>query len=248
MIDKVRSLAIRGDGKTIQVRVIRRWSPRLNPEDVLYIFVDREGATVSVTTLKDDQEVVQPLISLNGCYLITGYVCYPPFTYQKPVIHPISLQVGPAYTITPIPDDGSIPTVYFEFCSRANLNLYKDNKKLVVDYIGRLDHIQDLISNDGRPYVRLMLMDASDKPIVLTIWNEIMILPERFNRQALNAATFSAIIVVAAVNVITYLSRHNAQNPHIIGQPAYESYNFTKKTVEQLLHLERNLTVVRFCY
>ncbi|KAK9079892.1 hypothetical protein SSX86_001565 [Deinandra increscens subsp. villosa] len=124
----------------------------------------------------------------------------------------------------------SIPRTYFEFQKRENLHLFEDTKKrYVVDYIGRLGHIQDLIDGDQKPFVRLTLLDASDNPIVLTLWNETIIAPEKFNRAALNSASFPAIVAATMAR----------------GHLAIQSYNFTKKTIEELLMLPRNNAVGR---
>ncbi|KAK9062638.1 hypothetical protein SSX86_019826 [Deinandra increscens subsp. villosa] len=236
LIEKISSLALRGElGKTIEVRVLRKWSPRLEPDDVYYIFVDKDPT-------------------------------------RSHVSHPIRLQLGPAATITHIPDDESIPRTYFEFQKRENLHLFEDTKKrYVVDYIGRLDHIQDLVDSEQKPFVRLTLVDASDNPIVLTLWNETIIAPEKFNMAALNYASFPAIVAATSVVVTTYklnlqigstpatyiylnpaipeteelISSNIAHNPVARGRLAIQLYNYTKKTIEELLMLPRNHAVGR---
>ncbi|KAK9070535.1 hypothetical protein SSX86_010937 [Deinandra increscens subsp. villosa] len=78
----------------------------------------------------------------------------------------------------------------------------RSSSYLYLDYIGILERIEDGETKFHDPFVRLTLKNLRGNRIRVSLWKEIIISLERFDREALDHASQPCIIAVAAVKVL----------------------------------------------
>ncbi|KAK9070123.1 hypothetical protein SSX86_010523 [Deinandra increscens subsp. villosa] len=144
-------------------------------------------------------------LALQGCYRISCFSCNDPPTYLKTIDRPVALRFGSTATITPLEDSVIYPKLYFDFTEYENLIESTPTVDVFTDFIGLIDHVVDARTQDNAPYIRLYLKDGRNN-ITATLWKEIIMSDERFNRTTLDNTPRPCTVAITSVKV----SKHKA--------------------------------------
>ncbi|KAK9070536.1 hypothetical protein SSX86_010938 [Deinandra increscens subsp. villosa] len=167
----------------------------------------RVGDAIQIHAVSSYKNAHRHQLELLGCYRISSYICAGPPSYLKLIDHPVSLKIGAPVVATPINDSRIYPTTYFQFKDYDDLVPSDPNVDIITDYIGILERIEDGETKFGEtkfhdPFVRLTLKNLRGNRIRVSLWKEIIISLEMFDREALDHASQRCIIAVAAVKVL----------------------------------------------
>ncbi|KAK9058287.1 hypothetical protein SSX86_023127 [Deinandra increscens subsp. villosa] len=184
----------------VEVRVIRRWVTRLVPDETCYIFADKHADGIHAVAAPSYKSAYDSALAVQGCYRILCFSCDDPPTYLKTVDRPVSLRFGSTATVTPLEDSLIYPKLYFDFTEYENLVESTPTVDVFTDFIGLIDHVVDAKTQDNAPYIRLFLKDGRNN-ITATLWKEIIVSAERFNRTALDTTPRPCTIAVTSVKV-----------------------------------------------
>ncbi|KAJ0780226.1 putative nucleic acid-binding protein [Helianthus annuus] len=208
---RLSALRVGSPAKAIHVRLLRKWNPRYQPQDICYIFVDKFGDAIQAITESRDKISVEPKLNMLMSYHIEHYVCSSISQYHNILSHPVNLRLGSIASIVPTPDDDELPWFYFNFCTYERLEPLCGSKDQVIDFIGLLQRIDDNVTKDNEPYVNLTLTDSNNNNIVATLWKEISTSKDRFNRSSIENSHYPSVIAVTAMKVIRNRYLNNLQ-------------------------------------
>nr|XP_043630939.1 uncharacterized protein LOC122602302 [Erigeron canadensis] len=196
------------------VRALRRWNPRFHTNVTSYVFVDRSGVGIqAIAWGKKDQKHVESLIEVGNYFEIDRYACAKPVKYINALPHETNMRIGFTTLITPLEDLPKIPHHYFNFGTYQKLRDICDSEDEITDYNRRLQGIiEDKTKRDGSPFVTFNIIDISDEPIQVTLWNEIATTKNRFDRKSIEKATGPVIIAVTSMKVSSYSRRSALQS------------------------------------
>ncbi|KAK9051986.1 hypothetical protein SSX86_028614 [Deinandra increscens subsp. villosa] len=223
-IQKLETLQLKGTGIPIEVRVIRRWTPYLRPNDRCYILLDVEGYAVqAVAHGQRDIRHVEKNLDLLSCYRINGYVCTAVDTYMNVMTHPIHLLIGTAAVMTKIPEPEGFPMHYFQPRVYADLRQIYDRKEGLIDYIGVMEKKEFVPTKTPHPMLQLTVANSSGRTISVSLWKEVNQFPERVNMEELNNIDGPALIAVSSVRIKDYRGRlqlHSTAATYLYVKPA----------------------------
>ncbi|KAJ0764326.1 putative nucleic acid-binding, replication factor A [Helianthus annuus] len=209
--ERLSALRVGSPAKAIHVRLLRKWNPRYQPQDICYIFVDKFGDAIQAITESRDKISVEPKLNMLMSYRIEHYVCGSISQYHNILSHPVNLRLGSIASIVPTPDNNELPRSYFNFCTYERLEPLCGSKDQVIDFIGLLQRIDDNMTKDNEPYVNLTLTDSNNNNIVATLWKEISTSKDRFNRSSIENSHYPSVIAVTAMKVIRNRYLNNLQ-------------------------------------
>ncbi|KAI3828745.1 hypothetical protein L1987_02854 [Smallanthus sonchifolius] len=206
-VERIASLKLHATGLPIEVRVLRKWTPHLKPNDTCYLFVDRFGDAIQAIAHNNDQKYIDSKINVLKCYRIESYVCVPISPTINVVSHYVHLRIGAATSIDSIHDTDILPQQYFEFCQYENLDSLRGDSHQVIDFIGLLQGMEEKTTKDRKPFVNLTLTNASNHSIQTTLWKEIVTSSNIYNKQAIEKSEFPAVIAVTSMRIVQYQCR-----------------------------------------
>ncbi|KAK9065168.1 hypothetical protein SSX86_016551 [Deinandra increscens subsp. villosa] len=168
--------------------------------DFLQGLRDTEADGIHAIAAASYKQVYDAPLELLGCYRIATFACEDPPVYLKTNDHPVSLRFGSTAVISPIPDSVIYPRVYFDFTKYENLIESTETCDVYTDFIGLVDHIVDARTKDNDAYIRLFLKTERNT-ITATLWKEIILSADRFNRAELVSTTRPCTIALTVVKV-----------------------------------------------
>ncbi|KAL3633803.1 hypothetical protein CASFOL_022565 [Castilleja foliolosa] len=164
---KVCDIRERQESGTIKIRVLKRWITKGKKEELCYQFVDANGDGIEATADIKLTEHFDPIVHVQSCYKVSGYVCTGPRTYMATVDHPASLLIGLKAKFERTTND-SIPTFHFKFAnydnqrqdqeSKSAYRLYRScRKELIENYEQRNDIAKDSFAGRNKRQVEITL-------------------------------------------------------------------------------------------
>ncbi|KAK9065016.1 hypothetical protein SSX86_016399 [Deinandra increscens subsp. villosa] len=228
--------------------------------------VEVRAAGIHVVATESYKAVYDSPLQLQGCYRILTFVCETPTSYLKTIDRSVGLRFGSTATITPIEDSLIYPKQFFSFTEYDSLTESTSTVDVFTDFFGLFDHINDYKTKTANaPFVHV-IMKHGRYSITTTLWSDVILAPERFNRNALDNAEKPCTLAVTSVKVTkhrgwfqltstparyTYINppcvetTKLVENKHISGRSmvgpyiASSSTSFPKKTLAELLELDR---------
>ncbi|KAD7477580.1 hypothetical protein E3N88_00716 [Mikania micrantha] len=195
------SIRLGGSGLPIEVRILRKWIPHLREDDTCYLLVDQSGEAIVAIAHKDERKYVEPKLQTMSCYRIENYVCVSAIPYVNIINHPVSIRIGAAASIDPLPNNEDLPRVYFEFSPYEDVSKLAGNKQRVIDYIGLLQKKEYKKKKNGELFQWMLLLDSSGRSIEAAIWKEIITKADRFDKHAIDTADTPTVIALTSMRI-----------------------------------------------
>ncbi|KAD3066518.1 hypothetical protein E3N88_34398 [Mikania micrantha] len=183
------SIRLGGSGLPIEVRILRKGIPHLREDDTCYLLVDQSGEAIVAIAHKDERKYVEPKLQTMSCYRIENYVCVSAIPYVNIINHPVSIRIGAAASIDPLPNNEDLPRVYFEFSPYEDVSKLAGNKQRVIDYIGLLQK---------KEYKK---KEKCGRSIEAALWKEIITKADRFDKHAIDTADTPTVIALTSMRI-----------------------------------------------
>ncbi|KAM0054438.1 putative nucleic acid-binding, replication factor A [Helianthus debilis subsp. tardiflorus] len=168
------------NAESLQIRVIRKWIPYGNRQELCYLFVDNHGDAIEAIADLHHQSHFESRITLHSCYTITNYLSDTARSSMNVVPHTACIRLGLRTSFSQF-DDDTIPYHYFNFVNYDRLTPRIDNHLLLTDYIGRMDRVSPILNRSGNNLLKINLQDQSGNFIEATLWEQIAF---SFDREA----------------------------------------------------------------
>ncbi|KAD3338354.1 hypothetical protein E3N88_33875 [Mikania micrantha] len=189
--------------KPIEIRIIKKWKPHTSDEqkivDMWFLFVDANGDAIEAMCLAKDETHFSPLLEVQKCYRITGYISRKARTYMPMVPHVASLKLGRRATVVPL-NNVNIPTFYYNFASYQQLRARMEPPKLLTDFIGHVDNVSPITIRRASTLRKVNIRDEQNNPLEITLWGDKANLIQR--EDAIGNVIAVTATIVTEYNVI----------------------------------------------
>ncbi|KAK9070191.1 hypothetical protein SSX86_010591 [Deinandra increscens subsp. villosa] len=148
-----------------------------------------------------DDAVLDKKITLMGCYVFDDYVCQHAPTIMRVASHTAAIKIDSITTITEVEDDNNIPKTWFSFPSPKELADRKDRLEVLSDFIGKVEDIEHIETENNNSLLRITMKDASGEPIIVALWKEIVALVDT---EALAATDRVVIAALQSIKVVDF--------------------------------------------
>ncbi|KAK9047920.1 hypothetical protein SSX86_033118 [Deinandra increscens subsp. villosa] len=185
----------------VRVRVNRKWLIYKRRKWGSYLLIDKHGNTMHAMYMQADKEVLESKINVMECYIFDDYVCEYAPTKMRVASHKAAIKIDGVATITMIDDDSSIPREWFNFLPYSQLRNRMDQIDYLIDFIGKVEEIEHIDTENNNSLLRVTMKAASGDPIVVALWREIVALVDT---QALAATDRVVIVALSSVKVVNF--------------------------------------------
>ncbi|KAK1413957.1 hypothetical protein QVD17_29694 [Tagetes erecta] len=210
--DEIAALVPLGRAPPLKIRAVRSWNPPFRMTETCFLLVDKQGVAVQALAKGSEQRSVEARLRIGSCYLMQNYACSKLLPHCNVLTHSTNLIIGGATTFTAIPDNGEIPTSYFDFASRQRMERACDKEVEFIDYNVILINIENKLTTTEKPYVILKVKDCSNEIMYITLWEEIATSVQRFNRPIIQAAADPVIIGLTSLKVRSFNGKLKLQS------------------------------------
>ncbi|KAJ0676804.1 hypothetical protein HanRHA438_Chr12g0533321 [Helianthus annuus] len=118
------------NAEPLQIRVIRKWIPYGNRQELCYLFVDNHGDAIEAIADLHHQSHFESHITLHSCYTIPEYLLDTARSSMNVVPHTACIRLGLRTSFSQF-DDDTIPYHYFNFVNYDRLRPRIDNHLLL---------------------------------------------------------------------------------------------------------------------
>ncbi|KAJ0487958.1 hypothetical protein HanHA300_Chr12g0427771 [Helianthus annuus] len=146
------------NAEPLQIRVIRKWIPYGNRQELCYLFVDNHGDAIEAIADLHHQSHFESHITLHSCYTIPEYLLDTARSSMNVVPHTACIRLGLRTSFSQF-DDDTIPYHYFNFVNYDRLRPRIDNHLLLTDYIGRMERVSPILNRAGNNLLKINLQD-----------------------------------------------------------------------------------------
>ncbi|KAL3618739.1 hypothetical protein CASFOL_037401 [Castilleja foliolosa] len=220
---RIRDIKQRQKAQSIEIRVLRKWTSKGKKEELCYQFVDAYGDSIEATAELKHGKHFEPLVQVQSCYKVSGYICTGPRPYMATVEHPASLVIGQKARFKPITND-NIPTEYFNFATYDTIKRRIKDQRLLTDYIGRLERNSQRSTGTGKRLQKTRLQDEMGREVEITLW------PEMQHLYGNEVIPGDIVAIMSA-----FVTEHNDQIGNEFGRDAYSKTTFSEQSSRNFL-------------
>ncbi|CAI9276910.1 unnamed protein product [Lactuca saligna] len=188
-------------GTTIQLRILRMWTPQVRTQETWFLAVDRNGDAVQILGQRKDQGYLQSVLIPSKCYTIEKYACGIPDRYQKWLDNEVYIAAGMASSITSIQDTHTIPACWFTFITKKQIADYVDRH---ADFIGVFSKLIRCTKKNKEPYLLLILKNELGEDIAISLWKECTNIPSKFDVVGLENTVAPVVVAITSIKISTY--------------------------------------------
>ncbi|CAI9279745.1 unnamed protein product [Lactuca saligna] len=188
-------------GTTIQLRILRMWTPQVRTQETWFLAVDRNGDAVQILGQRKDQGYLQSVLIPSKCYTIEKYACGIPDRYQKWLDNEVYIAAGMASSITSIQDTHTIPACWFTFITKKQIADYVDRH---ADFIGVFSKLIRCTKKNKEPYLLLILKNELGEDIAISLWKECTNIPSKFDAVGLENTVAPVVVAITSIKISTY--------------------------------------------
>ncbi|KAK9058175.1 hypothetical protein SSX86_023015 [Deinandra increscens subsp. villosa] len=155
-----------------------------------------KGDTIHGLFKQQYEQALDAMIKVMGCYILDDYECGTQPSLFRVSNNPISIELDKDTSVTEIPDNSSIPRVYFNFTPYVRLQ-YRTS---AIDYLtGKVEDVEYFDTHDENNLLKITLKDISGEPVIAALWKEIN---STIDMAALTATDHAVIVAVCSAKVV----------------------------------------------
>ncbi|KAK9053646.1 hypothetical protein SSX86_024720 [Deinandra increscens subsp. villosa] len=160
-----------------------------------------QGNTMHAMYRQADEGALEKKINIMDCYIFDDYVCQYAPTKMRVGSHKAAIKIDDITTITRVDDDTNIPREWFNFLPYSQLRDIMDQIDYLIDFIGKVEDIEHIDTDNNNSLLRVTMKAASGDPIIVALWKEIVALVDT---KALAATDRVVIVALSSVKVVDF--------------------------------------------